>query len=356
MSPSSIARASITLDELIAFNDELAALVRAGIPLDQGLANFSRDATGELAKLSDRLSRRLASGESLPQALAAERAALPPLYGAVVSAGVEGGRLPAALERLAETARRLAELRRTVGLAWLYPLGVLLLAWSLLTFMLQKIAPALAQAFVWFESPASGFQSWVARLSALSDDWWSLPPLFIMLVAAVWWLQSRRSLLLEPDWSTRLLGWIPWYGGLLRHWQAAAFADTLALLVEQRLTLVEAVPLAAQSTGSRRLERFAGQFVGALERGEPAAVALRGSDLPPLLRWLLGAASLQGNLAAALRQAADDYRQRAIHRAELIRTLLPLMLTIGIGGTAALVYALLLFVPWTITLQDLAQP
>ena len=33
----------VTLDQLIALNDEIAALARAGVPLDQGLLHLGRD-------------------------------------------------------------------------------------------------------------------------------------------------------------------------------------------------------------------------------------------------------------------------------------------------------------------------
>ena len=49
------------------------------------------------------------------------------------------------------------------------------------------------------------------------------------------------------------------------------------------------------------------------------------------------------------------YRRRAIARADWLRWRLPLMLTIAIGGTATLVYALLLFVPWISLLKELTH-
>ena len=59
-------------------------------------------------------------------------------------------------------------------------------------------------------------------------------------------------------------------------------------------------------------------------------------------------------LAAA--HAAETYRRRAEHRAKLARTFLPMVLTITIGGTAVLLYALLLFVPYVGMLRALGLP
>jgi hypothetical protein len=39
--PSLTAGLTVTLDQLVALNDEMAALARAGVPLDQGLLHWA---------------------------------------------------------------------------------------------------------------------------------------------------------------------------------------------------------------------------------------------------------------------------------------------------------------------------
>ena len=103
------------LDALVALNDEMAALVRAGVPLDQGLTQLARDLPGRMGAVAKRLGDRLAAGESLDRAVSHEEAALPPVWRAVVMAGVRSGQLAVALEGLSQTGRRIAELEE--GLA-----------------------------------------------------------------------------------------------------------------------------------------------------------------------------------------------------------------------------------------------
>ena len=67
-SPSS--KPVITLDQLVALNDEIAALVRAGVPLDRGLRSLGEDLPGRLGRFARQLSERIARGESLTDALA----------------------------------------------------------------------------------------------------------------------------------------------------------------------------------------------------------------------------------------------------------------------------------------------
>src|SRR5690554_816023 len=81
----------LALDELAALNDEIVALVRAGLPLEVGLAGAGGDLGGRLGRVSAALAERLQQGEDLASALAAEGDAIPPLYQAVVAAGLRSG-------------------------------------------------------------------------------------------------------------------------------------------------------------------------------------------------------------------------------------------------------------------------
>ena len=104
-----------SLEDLIALNDEIAALARAGMPLERGLLDLGRDVPGRLGAMTTALGERMSRGEGLAEAIAAQGDRLPPMYRAVVEAGIRSGRLPVALEGLAGVARRVVETRRVGG-------------------------------------------------------------------------------------------------------------------------------------------------------------------------------------------------------------------------------------------------
>ena len=78
---------SITLDQLAALNDEMAALARAGVPLDRGLLHVGGDLPGRLGRITRDIGQRLEQGETIEQVLSDE--SLPTAYRAVVAAGRE---------------------------------------------------------------------------------------------------------------------------------------------------------------------------------------------------------------------------------------------------------------------------
>ena len=146
---------SSTLDDLILLNREIAALVKAGIPIELGLRGMSGSVGTRLGRLSERLSRRLASGQSLPEALAEEGPAVSPVYTAVMEAGLASGNLPEALESLAESGQVIQETRRRVMLAILYPALCCVVGYAMFCLFLAVIAPQLLKAAEMFGFPRS---------------------------------------------------------------------------------------------------------------------------------------------------------------------------------------------------------
>jgi general secretion pathway protein F len=346
----------LALDDLIALNDEMAALARAGLPLERGLLEAGRDLPGKLGAITAVLGDRMRRGESLPQALAAEGDRFPPIYRAVVEAGLRSGRLAAALEALAGFARSYAEARRAIGLALGYPLLVLALAYGLGLVFLIELVPRFQATSELFHLPVRGALAGLAALRGTVWYWGPIVPVALVLVG-VGWVRSGRAVGLQPGRARSMLRWFPWMQSMLARFEAANFAELLALLVEHRVPYPEAIALAGEATGDPALVRDARDLAAAVELGTPPAAALSGSGaFPPLLRWLLATGREQEGLVDALRHAAGLYRTRARYRAELIRVLLPTLILLVVGATAALLYASMLFVPLSALLQQISAP
>lgn len=337
---------TLTLDQLVALNDEIVALSRAGVPLEPGLARLGSASGARVGRFAEQLSERMARGESLAQLVADSHNGLPPLYRAVLAAGVRSGSLSEALQSLSDTARRVAELRRLARSAWAYPLVVLAVAYCLFLFSLVNIVPALASAYDAWELPRGIVVSLMMSLHDTLASWWFVPPL-LLLIYLIW----------EWTLATRLTSATPWawcspFARLQRNRRLATFAETLALLISQHVPLGEGVLLAAGAAGDRRLQSAASIMAEQLARGDRTPVP----GFPPLLGLLLVNASQPSELERALRRAAADYEARARRAVEWFTYYLPAMLTVGIGGTVVLLQTLSLFGPWLHLLRHLALP
>jgi type II secretory pathway component PulF len=336
----------MTLNDLIALNDEIAALVRAGVPLEAGLAELGGDLPGRLGQFTTILAERTARGESLAQAIAGDAGKLPSAYRAVVEAGVRAGRLPAALEAVAVSARRMSETCRLTAIAALYPLLVILVAWFGLLFLACVLAPRLAAMFLAFDVPGRWFFDVLTRAGNSAWYWGPIVPAIVLLLVVAWGIVQT-----EGRWAERLVSWVPWTGRMLRYSRMATFLEVLTLLIENQTPLPEAVILAAEASGDPPTLRLARQVADTLQNGQTHLAG--DATLPPLINWLLLAAGRDDALLPALRHAAAAYHRQARHQSDLLRLLLPIFLTIAVGGTVTALYVLAVFAPYVAMLRSM---
>ncbi len=350
--PPAHERRAPTLDDLAALNREMAAFVAGGLPLEEGLRQVARDYGGGVGPLAERLAAETGAGKSLDDAIAAQGDALPPVYRAVVRAGLKSGRLAAALQGFAETAARVAALRRSIGQAAVYPLLVMIVAWIMLLVSICVVIPAydwlgLSDRFwisSWRMSPATA-----RRLSVAL-------PLALVSLAWFWWRRSSR-------WSARAdrIAWQRWIPGARRATELsgqANFAELLQLLIACRVPLTEALPLAGDACGVAAIRQPAAALSAAIASGH-ALTAQRDviRQLPPLIRiaFLSTAPDAEQRLLPALRYAAAAYRERAISWVNDFSLWAPIVTILAVGVGIVGVYALLLWQPYAVSLDAIAQ-
>ncbi len=102
----------VSVDQLIALCDEMRALAGSGVPLERGLLLTASELPGQLGRIASEIGQRGEAGQSLEQILEGDRLQMPDVLRSMILAGIRSGDLTTALEGMATTARRMAELRR----------------------------------------------------------------------------------------------------------------------------------------------------------------------------------------------------------------------------------------------------
>jgi general secretion pathway protein F len=304
----------------------------------------------------------MSSGESLSKILSEDERTFPPVWRAVVAAGLRSGQLAAALESLSATARRVAELRKNVGAGIVYPVMVVTFAYVLFLFLLLQLIPLMLKAQV---DLVGRVDRALTFLNGLGETalWWAVPvPLVAIFLLVFLWRRSGRAVW---SWrgSAKRGSWSRQFGrgggirGTMQLGRMATFSEVLALLIKERVPLEDSLILAAGASGDRTITQAAGEVAERLRRGEqfekrddlPAG-------LPPLMGWLLMSGDRQPDLSAALSRCAVVYRNRAERKAAWTAVYLPIWITIFVGGTATLVCGILTFVPLLRLFYQLSLP
>ena len=338
---------TLSLESIVAFNDELEALVRAGVPLERGLLAASADYRGRLGRALRATADRLAAGESLPEAVTRSAQAMPEIYRATIAAGVRSGRLAEALQGITRIGQAAIEARRTIALAFLYPLLVMALAYGLFLFCILEVLPRFATALAELGLEDSTVASWGVRVGRSVFVWGPIPPLILVGLWLAWWWTGRARRLDGGGWSVVRVDRLPLFGRLVRGYRAANFAGLLAHLIDQEVPLDQAVRLAGDAAGSGRWRVAARDFADQIATGGNPTTTRAGSAtiLPPLVVWMLTSGSRQETLASGLRHLATSYRRTANRQATTLRVVLPGLLILTLGAGTVLAYGLLLFLP-----------
>lgn len=346
----------MTPEDLIALNEEIAGMARAGLPLDKGLAALAAEmGRGKLRTVTAAIAEDLSAGRTLPEALERQRGRVPPFYAGLVSAGVRTGRVSEVLATLTVYARSVANVRRTVVDSLFYPAIVLAFAGGLAAVFMYFILPQ-------FDAIFSSFNMKLPYLTELVIQFGRHPlAYFVMPIAVVvGGFFALRFVLGSTErgrqlWA-RLLYGIPVVGTLIRSARLAAFTDLLAILVDHDTPLPEAFRLAGAASSDPITTAATKQIHFDLTQGIPLGQALRSGGLvPEWVSWMAGLGERRGALGQTLHQVSDMYRRQVEMRAALLQSLLPPFLVIGTAGLAIGMFLVAMFLPLVKLLEGLSK-
>jgi len=335
-------------EEMIALNREIASMIRSGIPLEVGLRGIYGGTRSRLGRLAEKIARRLSEGQSLPQALAAERADLEPGYAAVVEAGLAANELPEALESISNSGQLLIEIRRRAFIASIYPMICISVAYGMFCFLVTFIAPRVIYSEDMFKH--SWPVEWM-KFFVRNRDYFAMVIPSVILATVVLTYLLRRSVT-RGIWN--FFTSFRWVVG--QNLTLARFTSMLAVQLERHTPLPKAFVAAADSTGRPILQRQARIVAEQLSEGVSFYEALQSVRcLPPMLRWMFANGEKQGVLVPTLYQMTDVYSRRAVERAATTRIWMPVMITYLTTGMLGLLYGLAFFIPLRALLEGMMQ-
>lgn len=297
-------------DEFAFFNQQLAAMLRDGLPLEGSLRKLSATMqSGTLRTELQALADDLAQGMPLPEALPKRR--LPELYQRLLITGTRGNDLPGTLTLVADYYQRQHLLWTKLKGLLVYPMLLLGAAFLLSVLLWQLTSRYVYPA--WWESimnlgegrPLPG-----ATLMALPllQNSWVFPSIFVvpLLLVLVLWL--------KPRWRQRLLDKLPAF----REARLAQTAGTADLLLKGGLPLPDALALLSEFQPQGRLRNELAAWRQNIANGVKrfSAVADGSRYVPPLFIWLVDSAG--DDIRAGFRQAAEIYEARAAARSEIL--------------------------------------
>jgi len=292
-------------DEFSFFNQQLAAMVRDGIPLESALRRLCADMRqsplrAELVKLE----ADLAKGTPLREAAAARQ--LPVLYRQMLEVGAQSNDLPAVLTMLADHyQRRHVVWTRLKGLM-VYPVIVLLGSFLLSCFLAVVVSRVVHSAD--FLAVGQGLGQGQYVISTASAVLWLSPFLIGLAVALICLAVTMPGVRCALRWR------LPAF----REASLAQLASALALMLKSGVPLFKALDLMEQlehgTPAGKEISRWRERLASG--RGNFSEMAEGGRIFPPLFIWTVSQS--HEDLAAGFQRASEIYQARASYRTELL--------------------------------------
>ena len=318
-------------EDFITFNQQLAQLAAAGLPLEQGLGLVAQELRrGQLKRTIEQIADDLQKGRTLAQAVESRKQQFPPLFARLVDAGTRAGNLSSVLLNLGRHMAMVRSLQAALVRTLTYPLIVLLTFMAVMAFVFLGVIPQFHQIYADFHMELPFITQLLLGVSdLLYNNIWifaGLMALILILIGMFVVSIGRGSPL-----GQAILRYLPPFAGVLKKSLIARWCDAVAVGIEAGMDLPDSIALADDTIESPAIRRDGEAMAQAISAGQPLASIPPGKILPVTIAAAIDLASQRNDLAPSLRTLGQMYRQQAEVRVAAIPAILSPLLLILMG-------------------------
>jgi type IV pilus assembly protein PilC len=293
--------------EFLVFNQELATLLKAGMPLVQSLDILRRNVPNPVFKaVLDDVYDKVRSGTALSDAFETHPRHVTPIYTASLMAGERSGSLEQVLRRYVSYVQVISAVQRRVVSALVYPAVLTLLSFAVVAIIVVRVVPEFNEFYKGFNAQLPWATRVIVAVSGAirGQILWIVLGMVGLVMAARWSLrQSEHRRRID-----RLVLQLPGLGGIARQFATSQLARTLATLLGGGIPLVTALDVASRSVSNRHISAQMSDITRQVREGQPlsAAMAAKG-EFPDVSVKMVEVGEATGALQDMLNAIADFY-------------------------------------------------
>ena len=317
--------------EFIVFNQQLATLLKAGMPLVESLGILRQRVENPLFKsMLDDVYERVRSGAALSEAFEAQQPPLPGVYTASLMAGEKSGSLEEVIRRYVTHVRVLTAVRRKTISAMIYPAILLGLSLLVVGIIVLRVVPEFAE---FYRSLGAELPLATRAIMGVSDvvrgyfRWILLVLTAGGLASWTWLRQPGRGVVLD-----RLLLRLPGVGNIAGKFATSQLTRTLATLLGGGIPLVSSLDVAGRSIGNRHFSDQLDIVAREVREGQPLSTSMSARGIfPPVAVKMVEVGESTGALQEMLTSVADFFDEEIETALERFMTLLEPVLLVIMG-------------------------
>ncbi|HEV2718571.1 MAG TPA: type II secretion system F family protein [Thermoanaerobaculia bacterium] len=332
-------RKVVSTERFLTFNQELLALVKAGLPILQSFdLMLERQKNLRFKEVLVDIRDKIKSGVSLSDAFASYGDQFPAIYSTSLRAGERSGELEGVLRRFLRYQKMIVALRKRVMTALIYPTVLVCLSIGMVFIMLTKVIPKFAEFYQGFNAQLPPFTSFMIGLStALNQHFFIVVGIAI---AAVYLVRRWSRTAGRVTWDRFKLN-IPLVGGILHRFGIMQFTQSLGTLLSGGTPMVPAIEIASQSVTNKMMSERIFGIVQNVREGEPLWHSLEQTEImSDLAIEMIKVGESTGALTEMLTNVSEFYDEEIEARLQrLVAAIEPIILVFMGSVIAVLLYA-----------------
>jgi type IV pilus assembly protein PilC len=329
-------RRRIPVQDFVIFNQELAALLKAGLPLLQTLDLMLERMHHPAFKavLTD-VRDRVKSGEDLSEAFAAHGDLFPRLYPSSLKAGEKSGELEQVIRRFIRYMKLVLDARRRVVSALIYPAVLVCLSIGMIAIMAIYVVPKFMSFFTELGTDLPFLTRVVLAISTFASQNW--PVILIGLVVGGLALRSWGNTETGRLTLDRLKLRLPFLGPVLHRFAMSEFCRSLGTLLAGGIPLVPAFEIATQSVGNAFVRSKVEPTIQLVREGKPFYSALEVSEIfTDMSIDMVKVGEATGSLDDMLGSVSDFLDEQVETRMQRLLSLVEPMMLVFMGAIIAI--------------------
>lgn len=319
------------LDDLVVFSQQMAVMIRAGLPLIEVLDILAEQTERRsLATVVRQVERDVEAGESLTEAMVKHANVFNTFYLSMIKAGEASGMLDATLEQVAVYLERTASLQRKIKMAVMYPATVTIIAALITIFLLVKVVPVFGQIF----SDLGGMLPLPTRVVLWASGfmqayWWLIIGIVIVAWVFIWRYGKTKTGRMQLD---TLKLHLPIFGPLFLKTAVARFSRTLSTLIRSGVNILYALDIVAKTAGNAKVEAAVVKTKASIQSGESLTKPLIEANVfPPMVTRMIDVGEKTGALESMLTKVADFYEDQVSAAVSGLTSLIEPLLIVFLG-------------------------
>ena len=260
--------------EFIIFNQELAALLRAGMPVVQSLDILRQRVDNARFKIIlDDVYERVRSGSSLAESFESHGDVFPGVYIASLMAGEKSGGLEEVLRRYVTYTKTIERVRRKTLSALIYPIVLFALSILVVAVIVLRVVPEFSNFYDGMgASLPLATQALLAISSIIGNYFWILLAVTLSTGFMLWrWFRETE----RRAWLDQCLLRLPGIGDVATKFSTSQLARTLSTLLGGGIPLVTALDIASRSISNRHLAQSLTHIAQEVREGQSLSACMR---------------------------------------------------------------------------------